>query len=159
MRQCKKSNADTAVVLTVVMDGDRVLMIKKRNDEVLSWVFPGGKVEPGEDARDAAKRELYEEVGLKCDVSRLIGTRIHPDTAKEVSYFLCRAMGRDAENREPDKVEKFAWMTLDEVEKNISTNLFAPVRDEISRISEKVSNKQAARFRSMSKARLAGTAS
>lgn len=31
------------------------------------WEVPGGKIEPGESAVDAAKRELWEESGAACD--------------------------------------------------------------------------------------------
>jgi 8-oxo-dGTP diphosphatase len=30
------------------------------------WTFPKGKLEPGERHRDAARREVFEETGLRC---------------------------------------------------------------------------------------------
>ncbi len=37
------------------------------------WTFPGGKVERGEEPRDAAMREVREEVGIVLDDVRAIG--------------------------------------------------------------------------------------
>jgi len=40
---------------------EQVLLVQHRRR---GWVMPGGKVEPGESARTAARRELHEETGL-----------------------------------------------------------------------------------------------
>jgi 8-oxo-dGTP diphosphatase len=43
-----------------------VLLIKRRYDPFQgAWAFPGGHIEPGEDAEAAARRELYEEAGIQ----------------------------------------------------------------------------------------------
>jgi 8-oxo-dGTP diphosphatase len=59
------------VVLTVVAgllvrDG-RILACRRRSDQdhASKWEFPGGKVEPGEDPRDALARELLEELSIE----------------------------------------------------------------------------------------------
>lgn len=41
------------------------------------WVLPGGGIDPDEDARLAAARELFEETGHRCDPSRLVGPIAH----------------------------------------------------------------------------------
>src|SRR3989344_790367 len=49
-----------------------------------TWGIPGGKLEPGEDARSAVIREVLEETGLSIDASDLIFlgplyVRLHQD--------------------------------------------------------------------------------
>jgi 8-oxo-dGTP diphosphatase len=50
---------------TVICEQDRhVLLVRKAG---CRWTLPGGKVEPGETAIDAAIRELHEETGLRVE--------------------------------------------------------------------------------------------
>jgi ADP-ribose pyrophosphatase YjhB (NUDIX family) len=51
----------TVGVRAVLLDGDKVLLV--RLTYLPGWHFPGGGVEPGETAEDAAKRETLEEAG------------------------------------------------------------------------------------------------
>ena len=53
--------------LAVTLDGNaaHVLLVQRRNPpDAGLWGFPGGHVEPGETALDAAARELAEETGV-----------------------------------------------------------------------------------------------
>jgi 8-oxo-dGTP diphosphatase len=50
---------------TVICEQDRhVLLVRKAGNR---WTLPGGKVEPGETAAEAAIRELHEETGLRVE--------------------------------------------------------------------------------------------
>lgn len=51
-----------AVVLCIAND-DKILAVSRRDDPS-AFGLPGGKVDPGETAAQAAARELYEETGL-----------------------------------------------------------------------------------------------
>lgn len=46
--------------------GRRVLLLRRRDgvDAAGCWAFPGGKIEAGESARLAARREVWEETGI-----------------------------------------------------------------------------------------------
>ncbi|TWI29940.1 NUDIX hydrolase [Paracoccus sulfuroxidans] len=51
--------------LAVLIKGGRVLLVQRKNPpDAGLWGFPGGHVEPGETALDAATRELAEETGV-----------------------------------------------------------------------------------------------
>ncbi len=58
----------SVVVIGAVRDG-RVLLIRREKSPYEGlWGLPGGKVEPGEEPRAAAARELFEETGLESAV-------------------------------------------------------------------------------------------
>jgi len=59
-----------------VAGGPAVLLTRrapKLRDHGGQWALPGGRVDPGETALEAARRECREELGLDLDVDRLLG--------------------------------------------------------------------------------------
>ncbi|MFE6733751.1 NUDIX domain-containing protein [Microbacterium sp. NPDC057650] len=88
-----------ARVMTAVFlhDDERVLLLHREGSRVIedSWVGIGGHVEPSEDIRDAALRELSEEVGLhEADLRNLrlryTATRDTGAETRIVHYFSAR---------------------------------------------------------------------
>ena len=67
------------------MRDGRVLTVRKRGTQ--RFMLVGGKLEPGESAREAALRETYEEVGLRIDEATLLG-EFHSDAANEPGHTL-----------------------------------------------------------------------
>lgn len=49
-------------VKAVIVDGDKILLVKEEDDEF--WSLPGGGVDYGESDIQALKRELCEELGV-----------------------------------------------------------------------------------------------
>ena len=58
----------------LVIDAGKVLLIRRGNWPALGkWTFPGGYVDFGENAADAAIRETREEVGMRVALGPLLG--------------------------------------------------------------------------------------
>ncbi len=62
-----------AAVGVVCLRGDEVLLVRRGNPpRAGEWSIPGGRIEPGERAADAALRELVEETAVEADLIELI---------------------------------------------------------------------------------------
>lgn len=67
-----------------------------------TWEIPGGVVEKNESPREAAVREVYEELGLICQVEELLGVDFcdESDTRTESLHFIFRGPLLSAEQIE-----------------------------------------------------------
>lgn len=73
----------------VVLDGDRVLLVKRgRAPGAGKWSLPGGLVHLGETTREAVVREVAEECGLAISVKDVAGVvdRVVRDDAGRIRY-------------------------------------------------------------------------
>jgi 8-oxo-dGTP diphosphatase len=58
----------------VLFRGEEVLLVERSGGSNAGlWSLPGGAIEPGEPAEDAARREVLEETGLSADIVGLAG--------------------------------------------------------------------------------------
>ena len=67
-------------------DRGRVLLLHRNTPDLQQWEIPGGKLDPGEDARSTAVRELREEMGVEVAVSRNLGTRTFVENGRTMVY-------------------------------------------------------------------------
>ncbi len=90
------------VAAGVLIERGRVLLTQRKKGSHLAgaWEFPGGKVEPGEDPRDALVRELQEEIGIDVVVEDPIEVTFHAYPEKTV-LLLFFAVTRKEQSPEP----------------------------------------------------------
>lgn len=92
------SISERTIALVAIFNGNGEMLLLKRPEDVHCgglWSLPGGKVEAGEGPLTAARRELFEETGLRGAAWRFIGEHEHayPDRHLRFSLFACLAEG------------------------------------------------------------------
>ena len=117
------------VVAACIVDEGRVLATERGYghdagfDETGWWEFPGGKVEPGEEPRQALRREILEELSATIEVGEPIATVVHdyPETRLHMTCFLCRLLSPvdlaehlAARWLGPDELGTVDWLPADE---------------------------------------------
>ena len=113
------------VAALIVQDGKVLVCQRTRHQTMpLKWEFPGGKIEEGEQPRDALRRELDEELGITATVGDELARIQHeyPNGAMvELRFFVVREFERELENRifkdiqwaQPGDLPKYDFLEAD----------------------------------------------
>jgi 8-oxo-dGTP diphosphatase len=109
----------------IVKDGKLLVCQRTRHQTMpLKWEFPGGKIEEGEQPREALRRELEEELGIHATIGDEVKRIQHeyPNGGKvELRFFVVREFKREIENRifrdmqwaEPKNLPAFDFLEAD----------------------------------------------
>ena len=76
--------------MCMILDGDKVLILDRKNPDWPGITFPGGHVEKNESFVESVIREVYEETGLRIEDPVLCGTKQFQDKqdARYVVFFF-----------------------------------------------------------------------
>jgi len=99
------------VVVKLTAGGPRYLLVEASGGRG-RWVFPKGRVEKGETADAAARREVSEEAGVRARAIRRLRSveRKRDGERIAIAYFLMAYAGRTA----PLENRRIRWLALDE---------------------------------------------
>jgi len=92
------------VVAALIMKDGKVLVCQRTRHQTmpLKWEFPGGKIEEGEQPRDALHRELDEELGIDAKIGEEVA-RIHHEykggSSVELRFYVVHQYKGEIENR------------------------------------------------------------
>ena len=128
------------VAAGLIFEEERILLTQRKSGTHLAgaWEFPGGKVEPDEDPRDALARELAEELGIDVEVRDIVEVTYHRYATKNVLllfYECARRSGSPAPR--PLDVADLKWAALgdlrDELFPPADVAVLAKVRARLTR--------------------------
>lgn len=114
------------VVAALIMQDGKLLVCQRTRHQTmpLKWEFPGGKIEEGEQPRDALRRELDEELGIEAIIGHELARIQHeyPNGGMvELRFYVVREFKGDLENRifkdiqwaKPIDLPKFDFLEAD----------------------------------------------
>ena len=92
------------VVAALILRKGKFLICQRTQHQPmpLKWEFPGGKIETGEQPRDALRRELEEEIGIDARIGDEVARIQHvyrTGSAVELRFFSVPEYKKDIENR------------------------------------------------------------
>ncbi|WP_022889199.1 NUDIX hydrolase [Agromyces italicus] len=111
---------DLLVSAIALVRDRRVLMVTARDREV--FYMPGGKIDPGETAAQAAAREACEEVALELDPDALdelfeVVTQAHGEPDGRLVRMRVFRAETDASPRASAEVGSLHWVTTSELDR------------------------------------------
>ncbi len=115
------------VVAAIIHDGEGRIFATQRGygDYKDGWEFPGGKMEPGETAEEALRREIWEELETRIVVERLVQTVEYDYSASASGHeafhltmhcFLCHIESGGLTLKEHEAAKWLALQDIDSVD-------------------------------------------
>ena len=91
------------------------------------WLLPGGCIDAGEDAREAAQREVHEELGIEVEIGRMlvvswVGASVRSCSSAGIHFLFDAGTLPEAQLRDTIRIQESeldGWGFIDESELEI----------------------------------------
>lgn len=107
------------VVAAVIREGDRIFATQRGYGEFKDmWEFPGGKIEPGEEAVHALKREIMEELDTEVSADSFLCTVDYDYPAFHITLdcYMCSVVSGKLVLKEHESARWLSAQELDSVD-------------------------------------------
>ena len=102
----------------LIMKEGKILVTQRKEDSshALLWEFPGGKVEEGEEPREALRRELKEELDIEVEVGAVFEVvyQHYPEYPVLLLSYHCRI---EKGKPKPIGCHDLRWINLNELKR------------------------------------------
>ena len=117
------------VTAGVIFKQGKILVTQRKEDSPheLLWEFPGGKVEEGEEPREALRRELKEELDVEVEVGRMFDAVFHSYPEYPILLLVYRCWIEKG-SLKPMGCRDLQWVNLRELEKLVMPPADDPIR-------------------------------
>jgi 8-oxo-dGTP pyrophosphatase MutT (NUDIX family) len=118
-----EANSLVPSVNVVVTNEDGDVLVIQRSDNG-NWAVPGGAIDLGESLVQAAVRETWEETGITCEVTGIVGIYTDPQhvilytsngEARQEFSIVLTARAVDGAPTPSDESSQVRWVTRDEL--------------------------------------------
>ncbi|MDR1263844.1 MAG: NUDIX domain-containing protein [Oscillospiraceae bacterium] len=122
------------VVFAIVFNSTGELLIQRRASDAIGWpglwdFTAGGSACVGETSQEAAQRELFEEVGVSCDLSDARPHFTTYDQSMIVDYYIIK---QDLDPfklaLQAEEVQAVRWAGKEEILRMIDDGTFVPLK-------------------------------
>jgi ADP-ribose pyrophosphatase YjhB (NUDIX family) len=124
----KRKSLVTTRISVLIVENDKILLVKHRKGDREYWVLPGGRLEYGETFVECARREMQEETGLEIEPEKFLylSEAIAPDLSRHIVnvYLKAKVIGGTMRLGDEPILAGLDYLPLIELEQ---TTLFPPI--------------------------------
>lgn len=108
------------VVMVAVTNGDKLLMTKYADRPLSQWVLISGFVEIGETLEEAAKREVFEETGIRIEDLKYFGSQPWGFSDSIIVGYTAKLDGSDKIHLDTRELAMAAWHSRTDLPKELT---------------------------------------